>query len=89
LPPLFFYPQFVGLAKNEFEHFSIKRATLLIIGHGVFGELKCNHAAIDFNDILIDTLTEQDITIYNPSDCDVHYTLEMYKRKIDELEYKA
>ncbi|KAJ2994628.1 hypothetical protein HDV02_001454 [Globomyces sp. JEL0801] len=62
---------------HEAEDSSKQRATFVVNGRGMHGELRVEKDTIDFENILINTLTEKEVIVYNPSDCDIYYSLEL------------
>lgn len=56
-----------------------KRATLSVIGTAIRGIIQSKPDIVDFETILVNTISERDITLFNPSECDIFYTLEVYK----------
>ncbi|KAI8834503.1 hypothetical protein BC829DRAFT_448428 [Chytridium lagenaria] len=51
------------------------RATLTVIGNTSDSRLKADPQTVDFGAILVNTLSEKEITLYNAADCDVFYNL--------------
>ncbi|KAH6577222.1 hypothetical protein BASA60_004157 [Batrachochytrium salamandrivorans] len=57
---------------------SRKRASFFIKGCGIVGTLVSKLQVVDLETILVDTIVEKEIVIFNPSECDVFYALEIY-----------
>ncbi|KAJ3219527.1 hypothetical protein HDU67_000472 [Dinochytrium kinnereticum] len=55
------------------------RATLTVIGNAADSRLTAEPGTIDFGAILVNTVSEREITLYNTADCDVFYTLSVNK----------
>ncbi|KAJ3030918.1 UNVERIFIED_CONTAM: hypothetical protein HDU68_007279 [Siphonaria sp. JEL0065] len=56
-----------------------KRTTLTVVGTGTRAGIVAEPKLLDFDAILVNTIVEKEIVIFNPSDCDVFYDLEIYK----------
>ena len=54
-----------------------RRATLTVMGQGILGVIIAQPALVDFKTILVNTVIEREIILFNPSECDVFYTLEI------------
>lgn len=59
-----------------------RRSTLTVLGNGSYGEIKADVDAIDFDVILVNTVTEREITLFNSSNCDVFYSLEICQSRL-------
>ncbi|KAJ3110075.1 hypothetical protein HK100_003162 [Physocladia obscura] len=55
-----------------------KRTSLTVIGTGTKAHIVADTKILDFGAVLVNTFVEKDITIFNPSDCDVFYDLEIF-----------
>jgi hypothetical protein len=69
---------YVHGAENEAK----RRSTFIVIGEGIFGELNASPANLSFDNVLINTTMEKEITIFNPSACDVNYSLIAQRKTI-------
>lgn len=56
-----------------------KRATLSVFGKAINGKLSAKPELVDFGTILVNTIVEKEITILNPSECDIFYTIEVLR----------
>jgi hypothetical protein len=56
-----------------------QRTTLSIYGIGVYGKLSSSPEQLDFTNILINTCVEKEITLFNPSECDIIFTIGIKK----------
>ena len=52
-----------------------KKSTLSILCSGAYGTITCEPKNIDFGVILVNTVCEKEIILYNSSECDLNYTL--------------
>ena len=73
--PCFYYHDEKGSSKQ--------RTTLSIHGTGVFGKLSSSPECLDFSHVLINTCIEKEITLFNPSECDVTFTMGVKKIEKD------
>jgi cilia- and flagella-associated protein 65 len=52
------------------------RSSLVITGEGIYGEINASgNDNITLDHLLINTVSEKDFTIFNPSACDIHFKL--------------
>ncbi|KAJ3300829.1 hypothetical protein HK104_000022 [Borealophlyctis nickersoniae] len=63
--------------------FSNRRSTLTVVGQGTHGRVVADPSVINLDAILVNTIVERDLVLYNPCDCDVFYTLEIARRRGD------
>ena len=76
------------LAESEgHPDFNERRTTLLIAGRGTHGKIVTDPDVIDLGPVLVNTIVERDMVVYNPCECDVFYSLQVArKRKRKEFE---
>ena len=71
--PCFYYPD-----ENRSER---QRTSLFVHGIGVYGRLTVSPEQLDFTNVLVNTAIEREITFFNPSECDVAFTVGIKKIK--------
>lgn len=76
--PCFYYHSEKGLADNS-SLLSQKKSTLTILCSGTFGKIICDPKTIDFGVILVNTVSDKEITLYNNNECDLNYALEIHE----------
>jgi hypothetical protein len=59
-----------------------RRATFAITGTGVVGNLTCSTDTLVFDNILVNTITESEVTIFNPSPCDIYYSIYLNSKAV-------
>ncbi|KAJ3335278.1 hypothetical protein HDU91_002257, partial [Kappamyces sp. JEL0680] len=69
---------------HEKKNGETQRSTLYINGRGAVGSLTASPDLLDFSNVLINTTMERDITLFNPSDCDINFTLGIKKLQTDQ-----
>jgi hypothetical protein len=65
---------------------SKKRTSLNVTGLAVKGIITSKPEIVDFQTVLVNTISERDITLFNTSDCDIFYSVEPYMFKDGEIE---
>ncbi|KAI9203276.1 uncharacterized protein BJ171DRAFT_600142 [Polychytrium aggregatum] len=58
-----------------------RRTTLTVIGQGTLGRIVSEPKDIDFGAILVNTVVEKEIVLFNRCECDVVYSLEIYRQE--------
>ncbi|KAJ3049787.1 hypothetical protein HK097_009215 [Rhizophlyctis rosea] len=67
--------------------FNERRTTLLVAGRGTHGKIVTDPDTIDLGPVLVNTIVERDMVVYNPCECDVFYSLQVArKRKRKDVE---
>ncbi|OAJ44042.1 hypothetical protein BDEG_27330 [Batrachochytrium dendrobatidis JEL423] len=66
---------------NETSAIVKKKASFTVFGRGIIGTIVAKPQVVDFETILVNTVSEKEILLFNPSECDVFYTLEIYRKK--------
>eukprot|EP00842_Homolaphlyctis_polyrhiza_P005315 jgi/Hompol1/5785/HPOL_004691-RA len=57
-----------------------RRASFAVIGRGMLGNVIAKPSVVDFDTILVNTIVEREIVLFNPSECDVFYNLKIYRK---------
>lgn len=70
--PCYFYHE------NVEQDMCKKRKTLQVVATAINGVMTSEPSMVEFGTILVNTIVEKDITLFNPSECDVFYTLEVH-----------
>lgn len=76
--PCFYYHSDKESAEND-SLASQKKTTLSVLCSGSTGSIICDLKNIDFGVILVNTVSEKDIILYNTSECDLNYALEIHE----------
>ncbi|ORY53838.1 hypothetical protein BCR33DRAFT_674998 [Rhizoclosmatium globosum] len=85
-------PCYYSLAPEENEtlcEVRSKRTTLTVVGTGTQAAITAEPNVLDFDAILVNTIVEKEIVIFNPSDCDVFYDLEVYRLDLPGMDSVA
>lgn len=64
---------------NEHVNHEKRKASLTLIGKGDNALLTSEPQMVDFGAVLVNSIMEKEIVLFNPSECDVFYTLEVYR----------
>ncbi|KAJ3020998.1 hypothetical protein HKX48_009403 [Thoreauomyces humboldtii] len=59
-----------------------RRATLSVIGQGAYGRIDAKPQRLDVSAVLVNSITERELILSNPTACDVFYQLEITRRRI-------
>lgn len=54
-----------------------ERVTFAVFGKGIYGKLTSSPSKVDFGNVLINTVVEREVVIFNSTECDVHFTLKI------------
>lgn len=66
---------------------SKNRMTLNVNGTAIRGIMTSKPEIVEFGTILVNTIIERDITLFNPAECDIFYTLEIRGTENGEAVY--
>lgn len=65
------------------------RKSISVVGRGTQGTIYAESKTIEFNNVLVNTQEERHVQLFNPSDCDVKYHLELTRVLREETETNA
>ncbi|KAI8923507.1 hypothetical protein BC831DRAFT_417141 [Entophlyctis helioformis] len=68
----------------ENETVARRRASFVVMGRGMLGNVIAKPSIVEFETILVNTAMEREIVLFNPSECDVFYTLEIYRKNPED-----
>ncbi|KAJ3320632.1 hypothetical protein HDV06_005150 [Boothiomyces sp. JEL0866] len=54
-----------------------ERVTFAVFGKGIYGKLTSSPEKVDFGNVLINTMVEREVVIFNSTECDVQFSLKI------------
>ncbi|KAI8813741.1 hypothetical protein BJ742DRAFT_377453 [Cladochytrium replicatum] len=69
-----------AITDHEVSH---RRTSLTVIGEGIMGRIVSIPPVLEFGPTLVNAVTEREITLWNQSECDMEYYLEVYRVKTE------
>jgi hypothetical protein len=79
--PCFYSHDIFGMLTNKLDK-EVRRTTFVVHGQGVYGKLTTSMDTLEFQNILVNTVMEDDITVFNPSYCDIFFSIYFTKSVI-------
>jgi hypothetical protein len=79
--PCYYFHETNDNTAEQVSEYQQRRTTLTVIGKGITANIKAEPQVVDFGAILVNTIVEKEIVLFNPSECDLFYDLEVYMLK--------
>ncbi|KAJ3413734.1 hypothetical protein HDV05_007637 [Chytridiales sp. JEL 0842] len=80
--PCYYFHEIEGESQQQVDAgfadlYNRRRTTLTVIGKGITADIVAEPKVVDFGAVLVNTIVEKEIVLFNPSECDLFYDLEI------------